>query len=97
MQTTDIPKGQTDVTPKARSNGHKLAVETKESLERAGSEVRRQLKEPTTGAAVVGAAVLGAAIIWGLPEAILGAAAGLIVHRILKRQQRSTTARAEQR
>jgi hypothetical protein len=70
-------------------------VQTKHSLEHAGTEVRERLSAPTTGAAIAGAAVVGAALLVGLPEAILGAIAGLVVHRILQGQRPQKDAPAE--
>jgi hypothetical protein len=71
-----------------RTNGHKARAEhRKESMERAGREVREELKDPTTPAVIAGALVLGAAFLVGVPEAILGAAAGLVVYRTIKRHR----------
>ncbi len=52
-------------------------------------ELRRDLKAPTTAAAIAGATLAGIAMLIGAPETILGAAAGLIVYRILKSRQSS--------
>lgn len=74
-----------------RTDGRRFAHETVESLERLGrdarDELKRDVKAPSTRAAIAGAAVLGAALVLGLPETILGAAAGVVVYRILKSQE----------
>jgi hypothetical protein len=75
----------------ARTNGQKTTEHhRRESLERAGREVREELSTPTTGAAVAGAIVLGAAFLFGIPEAILGAAAGIVVYRTMKKRRPPT-------
>ncbi len=86
METTNGHQGR---ATRARAEAQRIAVQTGQTLRHAGSEVRRELEASTTGAALAGAAVVGAALIFGLPEALLGAIAGLVVHHILKSQQMS--------
>lgn len=97
MQSTNGHEGRAGATTKARAEARRIAVQTRHSLERAESEVRRQLTGPTTGAAIAGAAVVGAAMIVGFPEAILGAVAGLVVHHILRSRQAREDAPAPER
>jgi hypothetical protein len=55
------------------------------SMERVRRGASEELKKPSTGAAIAGALVIGAAVVVGVPETILGATAGLIVYRILRK------------
>jgi hypothetical protein len=59
--------------------------ESKQFLERAKVEAREDLSSSNTGAAIAGGAVVAAAVFLGLPETILGAAAGWVVYKILER------------
>lgn len=72
---------------RARADARRVVVQTRHTLEVAGAEVRQRLSKPRTAAALAGAAVVGAALVIGLPEAILGAIAGLVVHHILERKR----------
>jgi hypothetical protein len=89
MSTTNSAETSTTNPAETPTNGRqekqrKLVEESKRSLERLGQEVRQDVKSPLTGAAVAGAALVGAALMFGVPEALLGAAAGLVVYRMLK-------------
>jgi len=66
-----------------------LVTATNEALRRIREEATRELKKPTTAAALAGGAIIGAAMVWGLAEAALGATAAFVVYRILKKRQRS--------
>ena len=73
--------------PETPSNGqlrHRIVEQTKHSLERLGQEVRQDTRSPMVGAALAGAAVVGAALLFGLPEALLGAIAGAWTYRTLR-------------
>jgi hypothetical protein len=74
---------------RARADARRIVIQTRHTLEVAGAEVRHRLSTPRTGAVIAGAAVVGAALLIGLPEAILGAIAGLVVHHILERKRSS--------
>lgn len=68
-----------------------IVREGKQLLSRAKEEARQELKHSTTGAAIAGGAVVAAAMLIGLPETILGAAAGLVVYRILESRRSNGT------
>jgi hypothetical protein len=55
------------------------------SIERVRRGASEELKKPSTGAAIAGALVIGAAVVVGVPETILGATAGIVVYRILRK------------
>ena len=83
----------------AHAEAEKLADAGKRSFHRAEQrfeklehEVRDEIREPTTGAALAGAAVVGASLIFGLPQAALGATAGYVVYRMLKKRRGSGSA-----
>jgi hypothetical protein len=73
-----------------RRDGRKVVHKGREAIERFGHqaaiELRRDVTSPQAAAAVAGAAVLGAALLFGVAETIVGAAAGLVVYRILRRR-----------
>jgi hypothetical protein len=64
--------GQRTDAPRDRQDGRGL-----------GEQMQGFLGKPTVGAAIAGAAV--AAVIFNIPEALLGAAAGVTVYAIHKR------------
>jgi len=55
----------------------------------------RAVRKPAVGASVVGAAVLAAGAAWGVTEAIVAAAAGYTVFRMLEKRRRQAREGAE--
>jgi len=84
------PKGNGSEQPRhgAREAMGEIVHEGYAALERFGEA----LKQPTSGAAIAGAAVVGAGVLFGLAPAAVGAAAGYVVYRILKKQQQERQA-----
>ena len=75
---------------KEMDQANEAMSEGKEALRHFGDETRKEMKKPTTGAAIAGAVVVGAATLWGVAEAALGAAAAFVVYRILKGRRGET-------
>lgn len=66
-----------------------MVREGRQFLERARQEAREDLSSSNTGAAIAGGAVVAFAVFVGLPETVVGAAAGYLVYRILERQRQA--------
>jgi hypothetical protein len=90
-QPTTGPSAQPEEPSRApaRTRAQELVTESKETIRHFGQEARKEMTKPTTGAAIAGAVVVGAAIVWGLPEAAIGAAAAYVVYRILEKRPRA--------
>jgi ElaB/YqjD/DUF883 family membrane-anchored ribosome-binding protein len=91
-KTSDASKEPAEES--ARDRMHDLKAHAKEAKEhaatRAGEAVkwaRNAFREPKIGIGVAGAAVLGVGAIWGVTEALLLGAVGLVAHRMLKKQR----------
>jgi hypothetical protein len=51
-----------------------------------GKQFGQTLKKPTTGAALAGAAIVGSALVFGIAETAVGATAGYLAYRVLKKR-----------
>ena len=86
------PNAQEQASP---ANGkRKAAVAVREAVhgvvgasKTATHRVGDTIKKPATGAAIAGAAGVGSAVLFGLAPTAVGAAAGYVVYRMLKKRR----------
>ncbi|HVJ88306.1 MAG TPA: hypothetical protein VM580_00780 [Labilithrix sp.] len=85
-----MPGADTSATPKTTAHSrHERAERIKEGLERSIERISAAVERPIIGAGVAGLLVAAAAGMWGPSEALLGAAAGLLAYRALKKRRRA--------
>lgn len=86
QQSQDLPQSQPDEKPldAARKKTEEALDESKAFFERLGTDMRGELRKPTTGAALTGAVVIGAAVVFGAAETAVGAAAAYVTYRIIR-------------
>lgn len=80
--TQESPKS-TDESSRASPETRAVIEEGKEAVQQIGGVLSR----PGVGATVTGGLVLGAAVMFGIPEAIVGAGAAYVAYRVLKRRK----------
>jgi hypothetical protein len=88
QQSTDPQSnGHQQATHRVRESAREAMRDVAEKSTTALTQLGEALKDPTTGAALAGATVTGAVVLFGWAPAALGAAAGYVAYRIVKKQR----------